>query len=102
MVRRLGCSILLIAALFYGLGNCGIGPLASFLAEPKDGGYAYFNQGPEFNPRYYLGQGNAYDCSDFYNQEQAQAVLNADRSDPNYLDGDYDGIACERLPRRNP
>jgi len=31
--------------------------------------------------------------------DEAQAVLADDRSDPNHLDGDHDGIACERNPR---
>ena len=36
------------------------------------------------------------DCStDFDSQREAQAVLTADPSDPNNLDGDADGIACE-------
>lgn len=38
------------------------------------------------------------DCSDFATQEEAQAVLNADPSDPNRLDAEGDGIACETLP----
>ncbi|MFJ4675590.1 MULTISPECIES: excalibur calcium-binding domain-containing protein [unclassified Kitasatospora] len=37
-------------------------------------------------------------CSDFTTQPQAQAVLDADPSDPNHLDTDNDGIACEDLP----
>ena len=38
-------------------------------------------------------------CDDFATQEEAQAVLNADPSDPFGLDGnDNDGIACESLP----
>jgi hypothetical protein len=41
------------------------------------------------------GQGNRYNCSDFANQEQAQAVLRAGPTDPNKLDTDSDGIACE-------
>ena len=40
------------------------------------------------------------DCADFAFQEDAQAVLDADPSDPNGLDGDNDGIACEDLPHR--
>jgi hypothetical protein len=40
------------------------------------------------------------DCGDFAFQEDAQAVLNADPSDPNRLDADDDGIACEVLLRR--
>jgi excalibur calcium-binding domain-containing protein len=38
------------------------------------------------------------DCSDFSTQEEAQAEYDRDTSDPNYLDGDDDGIACESLP----
>lgn len=41
---------------------------------------------------------NIYNCSDFSTQEEAQAVYNSDPSDPNRLDGDSDGIACESLP----
>lgn len=36
-------------------------------------------------------------CGDFGSQQEAQAVLDADPSDPNGLDGDYDGVACESL-----
>ena len=38
------------------------------------------------------------DCADFSTQAQAQAVLNQDPSDPNRLDTDNDGVACEGLP----
>lgn len=51
----------------------------------------------DFDPQKYLGQGNRYDCKHFEFQWQAQAVLDADRRDPNWLDGDNDSIACERL-----
>ncbi|MFI8228853.1 excalibur calcium-binding domain-containing protein [Streptomyces sp. NPDC085900] len=40
------------------------------------------------------------DCSDFVFQEEAQAVFDSDPSDPNRLDADNDGIACEDLPHR--
>ncbi|MFJ8914505.1 excalibur calcium-binding domain-containing protein [Amycolatopsis sp. NPDC102389] len=40
------------------------------------------------------------DCGDFKYQEDAQAVLDKDRSDPHRLDEDHDGIACETLPKR--
>ncbi|WP_406728569.1 excalibur calcium-binding protein [Streptomyces sp. GD-15H] len=43
------------------------------------------------------------DCRDFTYQEEAQALFNLDRSDPNGLDEDQgpdDDIACEALPRR--
>ncbi len=35
------------------------------------------------------------DCSDFDTQEEAQAVLDEDPSDPHRLDEDGDGEACE-------
>lgn len=40
------------------------------------------------------------DCGDFAFQEDAQAVLEQDPSDPNGLDADNDGVACENLPSR--
>ncbi len=48
-----------------------------------------------FDPTRYIGQGDRYNCSDFASQAQAQAVLRADPRDPNRLDADRDGIACE-------
>jgi LPXTG-motif cell wall-anchored protein len=44
------------------------------------------------------GNTDLLNCDDFEFQEDAQAVLDADLSDPNVLDGDNDGIACESLP----
>lgn len=35
------------------------------------------------------------DCADFATQQEAQATYDADPSDPNGLDADSDGIACE-------
>ncbi len=46
----------------------------------------------------YLGQGDRYNCGDFTSQAYAQAVLRADPSDPNKLDTERDGIACESRP----
>ena len=40
------------------------------------------------------------DCNNFQFQEDAQDVLNGDPSDPNRLDADHDGVACETLPHR--
>ena len=37
-------------------------------------------------------------CSDFATQQQAQAEYDRDPSDPNGLDRDDDGIACETRP----
>jgi Staphylococcal nuclease homologue len=40
--------------------------------------------------------GSDLDCDDFDSQVEAQAVLEADPSDPNGLDADSDGLACEQ------
>jgi very-short-patch-repair endonuclease len=57
---------------------------------------------PAFRAQDYIGKGNAFDCSDFASQAQAQAVLRLDPSDPNKLDGfgggQRNGISCETLP----
>jgi Excalibur calcium-binding domain len=39
-------------------------------------------------------------CDDFRYQEDAQLVLDADSDDPNDLDRDGDGVACETRPHR--
>ena len=39
-----------------------------------------------------------YDCSDFESQNQAQQILENTPGDPNRLDGDGNGVACESLP----
>lgn len=45
--------------------------------------------------------GDKCNCSDFTYQEDAQAVLNADKSDPHQLDGpNKNGKACESLSSR--
>ncbi len=46
------------------------------------------------------GSAGDLDCSDFRYQQDAQAVLNSGGGDPNRLDADKDGVACEHLPRR--
>ena len=43
------------------------------------------------------GGGGDLDCADFARQQVAQAELDRDLSDPNGLDADNDGIACEEL-----
>jgi uncharacterized protein YqkB len=51
---------------------------------------------PGFNAgAYVIGGVDAYNCGDFPTQARAQAVLRADPTDSNGLDGDRDGIACE-------
>jgi hypothetical protein len=42
-----------------------------------------------------LAQQDQYDCASFGSQESAQAELERDPSDPNNLDPDNDGTACE-------
>jgi hypothetical protein len=39
-----------------------------------------------------------YNCRDFSSQAAAQAILRQDATDPNRLDPDRDGIACESNP----
>lgn len=45
-------------------------------------------------------QASDRDCPDFQYQEDAQAALDANPSDPGTLDEDGDGIACENNPLR--
>jgi LPXTG-motif cell wall-anchored protein len=42
-----------------------------------------------------LAQAGDQDCADFSSQAAAQAHLQADPSDPDGLDADNDGVACE-------
>jgi hypothetical protein len=42
--------------------------------------------------------GNNMNCSDFSTQGEAQAYYNAQVGDPDGLDADHDGVACEALP----
>jgi hypothetical protein len=37
------------------------------------------------------------DCADFARRADAEAALRADPRDPNHLDADRDGAACEKL-----
>lgn len=53
----------------------------------------------ERNTRYQPGYGDL-DCSDLYSRAEAQSVLDQNRSDPHYLDADFDGIACESATQR--
>ena len=51
---------------------------------------------PGFYPSQYIGKETLYNCADLDGQDDAQAVLRADPSDPDGLDADNDGMACER------
>jgi hypothetical protein len=45
-----------------------------------------------------IAQEDQFDCASFGSQEAAQAELESDPSDPNNLDADDDGRACETYP----
>lgn len=45
-----------------------------------------------------LAQSDDLDCKDFPSQAAAQAELRSDPSDPNGLDAEDDGVACETYP----
>jgi hypothetical protein len=53
------------------------------------------------SPTQYL-PGDAYDCSDFATQAEAQAYFDAVPGDPSHLDENGNGIACETSPTANP
>jgi hypothetical protein len=40
-------------------------------------------------------RGRDLDCGDFGSRAEAQAYLEANPADADYLDGDGDGVACE-------
>src|ERR671938_2028590 len=45
-----------------------------------------------------MAQADQYDCASFGSQESAQVELDSDPSDPNNLDSDGNGIACDDYP----
>jgi hypothetical protein len=45
-----------------------------------------------------IAQADQYDCASFGSQESAQAELDRDASDPNNLDPDGNGQACDDYP----
>lgn len=45
-----------------------------------------------------LAQSDDLDCADFDSQADAQAELRSDPTDPNGLDAEDDGVACETYP----
>jgi micrococcal nuclease len=48
------------------------------------------------------GADSNLDCASFETHEEAQRVFEQDPSDPHYLDGDGDGVACEELAESQP
>jgi Excalibur calcium-binding domain len=55
------------------------------------------NQPDDQPPSTGSGSDSDLDCASFATHEQAQKVYEQDLSDPHYLDGDGDGVACEEL-----
>src|SRR5919112_1437384 len=45
-----------------------------------------------------MAQADQYDCASFGSQESAQVQLDSDPSDPNNLDSDGNGVACDNYP----
>lgn len=43
-------------------------------------------------------RGDLFNCADFASQQEAQAELSRDWSDPHGLDRDAEAVACDRLP----
>lgn len=68
-------------------------PAPAFIAPPGGGA-----DPSGFDAQRFIGQGDKFNCPDFATQAQAQAVLRADPADPNKLDTDADGLACETRP----
>jgi hypothetical protein len=76
-----------------GSGGPGVNESEAALATTAEPGAA--EPSPQGPPQY---GGADLDCVDLATREEAQAVLDADPSDPDGLDGEGDGIACEGLP----
>lgn len=86
-----------------GTGNTGVitadgtTSLAGYLKAAGIVGGDGEGRDPSYTVLYGLVLANL-NCADFETQEEAQAVLDADPSDPHGLDADKDGVACESLP----
>ena len=65
------------------------------IAEPANEAEMQSEGTPIPSPDVMLSDGEDATCSDFVNQAAAQTALEADPRDPNGLDLDLDGIACE-------
>lgn len=92
--RAIACCFLVFAVTFLVLFSAGCSDDSATQPRPQPSSNQSKSKA-DFDPQEYLGQGNRYDCKHFEYRWQAQAVLEADRSDPNWLDGDKDGLACE-------
>src|SRR5262245_44957249 len=87
-------------AIFGFIGPVGAGPVAPPDGTLPDVTVPETNEVPPPEAEEEPEEEVDLDCADFDFQEDAQEELLADPSDPNNLDGDGDGIACEELPHR--
>jgi hypothetical protein len=71
-------------------------PPATLILAPPTSSVPPFR--PGFYAQDYVGRPGQFSCNDFRTQAEAQAVLRINPSDPNRLDPDRDGIACDQLP----
>ena len=76
-------------------GDPGEGSLVCFDSQEEADIYSETGEIPGDEPLSVTGEQGDLDCIDFATQEEAQATYNADPSDPNGLDADGDGVACE-------
>ena len=67
----------------------------SVLEQCEQGGFLSSDDGGDDVTQPETSTRGDLDCGDFASQAEAQAVLVADPSDPNGLDADNDGVACE-------
>ena len=78
-----------------GLDADGDGTACEFEASPN--GEVAFEDGTGFVTDAAAPQNKDLSCADFTSQAEVQAALDADPSDPNGLDADGDGVACNEL-----
>lgn len=71
--------------------------IASFAATGQEAAQYGPPSSPRYEPPPEPAGDDLFDCSDFATQEGAQAVLDADPTDPDNLDANADGEACEAL-----
>jgi hypothetical protein len=92
------CAVALAVVLLSGGGD-NPGP-SRFVAASCKPGAARTSGCPYekyFKPTAYIGRGAYASCYEFASQADAQEVLRADPRDPNRIDLDGDGIACQDL-----
>jgi len=88
-MKKLYVAIISLSAVFL-LSGCSSGTSSSSSSLQPDSDYS--------TERSYVDTGD-YDCTDFSTHREAQKFFEASGAgDPNGLDRDSDGSACETLP----